>query len=134
MHDIWGEPFSRCCSACFSRGRRGRAVPQMVPGGVSPELRLLLLVDGPASRSAPEAIEYARSVGVDMVLLPGALTHILQPMDALFGLVKRDYFAKMRRCRVSTSHVPGAQWAFTGRKSITRRNLAAPFLGTMPPM
>ena len=38
----------------------------------------------------------AKELGFDLLLFPGALTHILQPMDDLFGALKRHYYGLIK--------------------------------------
>ena len=64
------------------------ACAKMVPGGVSPTNKFLLILDGHSSRIHPDCVDVAKELGFDLLLFPGALTHILPSMDDLFGALK----------------------------------------------
>ena len=63
-----------------------------IPGGVSPENRHLLVLDGHGSHIAVQTIEEANNLGIDLLTLPAHTTHRLQPLDvSVFGPFK-NYF------------------------------------------
>ena len=63
-----------------------------VPGGVSPNNRHLLILDGHGSHMAVQTIEEANNLGIDLLTLPAHTTHRLQPLDvSVFGPFK-NYF------------------------------------------
>lgn len=63
----------------------------VIPGGVSPSNRFLLVLDGHASRLDPDALDVAIELGFVLLLFPGQCTHFLQPWDQLFGYMKGIY-------------------------------------------
>ena len=50
------------------------ACAKMVPGGVSPTNKFLLILDGHSSRIHPDCVDVAKELGFDLLLFPGALT------------------------------------------------------------
>lgn len=54
---------------------------EMVPGGISPELPIWLIVDGHESRLDFDCMVEAATLGIHMILLPGNCTAVLQPLD-----------------------------------------------------
>ena len=52
--------------------------------------RFLLLVDGHVSRLSLENVEYAEKLGIDIIIFPGHLTHLIQPEDQVFGKFKQS--------------------------------------------
>ena len=69
---------------------------QVVPGGVSPEHRHLLILDGHGSHTAIELVEKARSWGIDIVTLPSHTSHRLQPLDVSIFKPFKTHFKKER--------------------------------------
>ena len=51
--------------------------------------RFLLLVDGHVSGLSLENVEYAEKLGIDIIIFPGHLTHLIQPEDQVFGKFKQ---------------------------------------------
>lgn len=61
-------------------------------GGVSPENRHLLILDGHGSHMVVHTIEEANNFGIDLLTFPTHTTHRLQPLDvSMFGPFK-NYF------------------------------------------
>ncbi|KAG2422210.1 hypothetical protein HXX76_016210 [Chlamydomonas incerta] len=56
-----------------------------VPGGVSPDNPVLLLLDSHSSRTAPGVIAKAKRLGVEILLPPGSLTALNGARDAAAG-------------------------------------------------
>jgi hypothetical protein len=52
--------------------------------GVTPEHRYLMLLDGHGSRLEKAVVDAALKLGFVLLLLPGALTHLLQPFEQIF--------------------------------------------------
>ncbi|KAG2452048.1 hypothetical protein HYH02_003084 [Chlamydomonas schloesseri] len=77
-----------------------------VPGGVSPDNPVLLLLDSHSSRTMPGVIAKAKLLGVDILLPPGNTTSELQPCDQIFGGFK----ARLATLRVMLLQTKG----FTG--------------------
>lgn len=69
-----------------------------IPGGVSPQNRFLLLVDGHASRVSVENVRMACGMGIDILVFPGHLTYYLQPEDQVFGAFKAVWRGAMASC------------------------------------
>jgi hypothetical protein len=57
--------------------------------GVTPEHRYLMLLDGHGSRLEKAVVDAALKLGFVLLLLPGALTHLLQPFDQIFQEMRR---------------------------------------------
>ena len=66
---------------------------------VTPEYRALFAMDGHGSRLEKSVVDAIEALGWVLVLFPGALTHILQPMDAVFQEVRRVYSPLMTLAR-----------------------------------
>jgi len=63
-----------------------------VPGGVSPENKHLMILDGHGSHMVVQAIEEANNLGINLLTLSTHTTHRLQPLDvSVFGHFK-NYF------------------------------------------
>ena len=64
-----------------------------VPGGVSPEKKYLLLVDGHNSHITLDVVTKATSYGIDIALLPPHTSHKLQPLDiSIFKSFKTHFY------------------------------------------
>jgi hypothetical protein len=72
---------------------------KMIKGGVSVTNRFLLLLDGHGSRIHPACVDAAQELGFDILLFPGGVTHLLQPMDQLFGPIKTQYRRELHVAR-----------------------------------
>jgi len=69
---------------------------ESILGGVSPNSRHLLILDGHGSHMDVQTIEEEEKIGIDLLTLPTHTTHILQPLDvSLFGPFK-NYFSSKR--------------------------------------
>jgi len=77
----------------------------LIPGGVSPQRRALLVVDGHASRFSHEAKEVGRRLGFDILVLPPNCTHFLQPWDQVFAPSSRRT-ARCSRARARSWAAP----------------------------
>jgi hypothetical protein len=75
----------------------------VIPGGVSPSNRFLLVVDGHESRLSLDSVDQARDLGFDIIIMPGQCTHFMQPLDQVFGTIKAQY------SRLFTEHVGTAE-------------------------
>lgn len=53
----------------------------LVPGGVSPTNRHLLIFDDHGSHVALSIIQEARRLGIDLLTLPSHTSHVIQPLD-----------------------------------------------------
>jgi hypothetical protein len=62
-----------------------------IPGGVSLNKKVLLVVDGHESRLSVDGIRTAKTLGFEVVVLPGNTTHFMQPWDQCFGAFRRAY-------------------------------------------
>jgi hypothetical protein len=62
-----------------------------MPGGVSPEHRVLLLLEWHDSLLSVDALNEAMRLGVDIRLQMPNTTHFLQPWDQIFGGIKALY-------------------------------------------
>ncbi|KAJ9520388.1 hypothetical protein QJQ45_000130 [Haematococcus lacustris] len=67
------------------------SMAKQVPGGVSIRNRVLLILDGHASRFSADTKGTAAALGFDLLILPGQCTHFLQPWDQLFSSVKASH-------------------------------------------
>jgi hypothetical protein len=88
-----------------SRGQRGagphpqagstylKQLKRQIPGGVSFSNRVLLIVDGHASRKSTETAAAAKTMGFDILIMPPQCTDFLQPWDQVFG----SFQAALRR-------------------------------------
>jgi len=63
----------------------------LIPGGVRPSKKALLVVDGHESRISADGITEARELGFHVVVLPPNTTHFMQPWDQCFGPCRRAY-------------------------------------------
>ena len=67
-----------------------------VPGGILPNNRHLLILDGHGSHMVVQTIDEANNLGIDLLTLPAHTTHRLQPLDvSVFGPFK-NYFRSER--------------------------------------
>jgi hypothetical protein len=69
-----------------------KTLSDVTPGGISLENRLLLLVDGHASRFDAESVDMAKKTGINIFVFPGGMTAVLQVMDQMFGPMKHYYY------------------------------------------
>ena len=61
-------------------------------GGISPENRHLLIVDGHNSHVTLEVVKKSMEAGLDLVILPSHTSHHLQPLDvSVFAPFKRGF-------------------------------------------
>lgn len=67
-----------------------------VPGGVSPERKHLLLVDGHSSHISYDVVNKATSYGIDIVVLPPHTSHKLQPLDIAIFKSFKSHFSSMK--------------------------------------
>jgi hypothetical protein len=49
--------------------------------GISPSCRHLLILDGHGSHVTMDVVKTARSVGLDLLILPSHTSHAMQPLD-----------------------------------------------------
>lgn len=74
--------------------------------------RILLIVDGHGSRKCPEAIRHLYASGIDVLVLPGHCTHVLQPFDvSLAGPLKAEIRKETERimAKMTAGHVTQAR-------------------------
>jgi hypothetical protein len=65
-----------------------KQLKRQIPGGVSPSNRVLLIVDGHASRKSTETAAAAKAMGFDIPIMPPRCTNFSQPRDQVFGSFK----------------------------------------------
>lgn len=108
-----------------------------VPGGVSPEIRHLLIFFGHCSHVAIQTIKEANKLGIDLLTLPAHTTHRLQPLDvSVFGPFKcyfrserASWMAKNPRVEVKRFELAElASKAFA--RALTASNIRDGFRGT----
>jgi len=65
-------------------------------GGISPQRRHLLILDGHSSHVTVEVVNQAKREGLDVVTLPSHTSHALQPLDCSVFKPFKDHFRTYR--------------------------------------
>ncbi|XP_057843427.2 MFS-type transporter clz9-like [Cryptomeria japonica] len=95
----------------------------LVPGGVSPTNRHLLIFDGHGSHAALLTIQEVRMIGIDFLTLLAHTSHKLQPLDVSVFSSFKTYF-KLERVvlieRFPNVEIKRAELAEIGSKSLAK--------------
>lgn len=101
------------------------ALADMVPGGVSPAYKFLLVLDGHNSRLSVKAVETARTLGFELFILPANMTQLLQPWDQCFSCIKREYRELYKAYTTKNGHKSLVEPVWLGMITTAYRNACA---------